>query len=185
MNQKTRVHANCTDCAGDCVDICIESGLKVRGGLSASPERIAEIRAGIPLLRAQRFQREQLHALIDKAEEAGAWLYSASKRPYRPHATYYKPELSELEVAVDTFRRYARCFRSPREVRRLLAGDYHPEDYYEFKWTLVSPVDALKELRLRAFQVGAIADAFEKEMNGEDADSNEVKEALNRIWGRS
>jgi hypothetical protein len=142
-----RVRVNCSQCAGDCEDTCKESGLPSRGGLITDPQHIAEIRARIPLLHAQRFQRQQLHDLIDEAEKAGAWFYSSDTRPYRPHGTFDRPDPSVVQEAIESIGQYAGRWRSPAQLRELLSGKYHPEDFYSFRWTLRDPMALIGELQ--------------------------------------
>jgi hypothetical protein len=141
-----RVSVNCVQCAGDCVETCKESGLPVHGGLITDAKGIAEIRSRIPLLRAQRFQRQQLHDLIDEAERAGAWLYSEDERPWRPHGTFDRLDPTVTQAAVETVRQYVGNWRSPAQLRALLSSKFHPEDFYRFRWTLRDPTALIGEL---------------------------------------
>ena len=131
----------------------------------ASPESIAETRARVPLLRVQRFQREQLHVLIDKAEEAGAWLYSRSQRPNRPMASYERLTPSTvLHEAADKFIGPIRHWYSPSRLREHLKSDYHPEDFYGFQWSVRDPQVFLREMQFHLSKINEAVIAFGQEI---------------------
>lgn len=155
------IDVNCSQCGGDCADVCVESGLPSYGGLSTWQEHLDEIRARVPLLRAQRFQREQLHVLIDKADEVGAWLYSTDKRPYRPVARWDEPPRPKFHEARDLIEAHIRCWYSPQRLRELLKQD-HGEDFYSFRWHLRNPKDGAKEVRSIVDAINKALEDFEQ-----------------------
>lgn len=166
MQNREYIHVDCAECGGSCKDICVESGLPVHGGLSTWPESLAEMRARIPLLNAQRFQRQQLHALIDEAERVGAWLYSEDSRPHRPTPAWETFPSPKFHEAKDLINRQIAYWYSPTELRSKLdltnPKNYHPEDFYRFRWRLRYPSDGLKELKLIIDQINKACAEFQE-----------------------
>jgi len=136
----------------------------------ASPESLAEIRASIPLLNAQRFQRSQLHDLINEAERVGAWLYSKDRRPYRPVATWDMPPEPDFHKARDLIREEISRWYAPAELRKALdftnPDNYHPEDFYRFRWSLRYPTEGLKRVRFIESEINKSIADFERRING-------------------